>query len=44
MGGLDEIGLFVLPAAAVILLLRRAERRAREQADREPAEESRADT
>lgn len=32
MGGLDEIALFVLPAAAIIFVMRRAERRAQERA------------
>lgn len=31
MGGLDEIAIFVVPAAAIILFLRRAERRAEER-------------
>lgn len=47
MGGLDEIALFVLPAAAIILFMRRAERRARErvspQEDGEDLEESGAE-
>lgn len=40
LGGIDEIGIFVIPAAAIILLLRRAERRAKERqaADKPPAE------
>lgn len=45
-GGIDEIGIFVVPALAIILVLRWAERRARERADSEPfvseAEESSA--
>ncbi|MFP3914090.1 MAG: hypothetical protein ACLFWM_04385 [Actinomycetota bacterium] len=36
MGGIDEIGIFVIPALAVILLLRRAERRAREKQETDP--------
>ena len=32
-GGIDEIGVFVVPAVAVILFLRWAERRARERSD-----------
>lgn len=36
-GGLDEIGVFVVPAVAVILLMRWAERRARDrQAESKP--------
>lgn len=31
MGGLDEIAMFVLPAAAIIFFMRRAERRAQER-------------
>ncbi|HEX2154244.1 MAG TPA: hypothetical protein VHL52_09725 [Acidimicrobiia bacterium] len=31
MGGLDEIAIFALPAAAIILILRRVERRAEER-------------
>ncbi|MGH2395219.1 MAG: hypothetical protein ACRDGH_17295 [Candidatus Limnocylindria bacterium] len=34
-GGIDEIGVFVLPAVAVILVLRWAERRARQRAEPE---------
>lgn len=37
MGGLDEIAMFALPAAAIILFLRRTERRARERATQEEA-------
>lgn len=47
MGGLDEIAMFVLPAAAIIFFMRRAERRAQERvAQKEGAvdlEESSAD-
>lgn len=47
MGGLDEIAWFVLPAAAIIFFMRRAERRARErvspQEDGADLEESGAD-
>lgn len=32
-GGIDEIGVFVVPAVAVILFLRWAERRARERSE-----------
>ena len=32
-GGIDEIGVFVLPAVAIILVLRWAERRARQRAE-----------
>lgn len=35
LGGIDEIAMFVLPALAVVFLLRRAERRARERAEGE---------
>jgi hypothetical protein len=38
MGGLDEIAWFVVLAAAIIFLLRRAERRAREAAERKTAD------
>lgn len=38
MGGLDEIGWILLPALAVIFFLRRAERRAREQAGEQAAD------
>lgn len=31
MGGLDEIAMFVVPAAAIIMFLRRSERKARER-------------
>lgn len=31
MGGLDEIAMFALPAAAIIFFMRRAERRAKER-------------
>lgn len=34
-GGIDEIGIFVVPAVAVILILRWAERRARERMEGE---------
>lgn len=34
-GGIDEIGIFVVPAVAVILILRWAERRAREKVEEE---------
>lgn len=37
MGGIDEIGMFVVPAVAIILFLRRAERRARERAEAQAA-------
>ncbi len=39
-GGIDEIGVFVVPAVAVILLLRWAERRAREREDHDDADET----
>lgn len=42
-GGIDEIGIFVVPAVAVILILRWAERRAREKMEAEEAEEAPAD-
>lgn len=31
MGGIDEIAMFLVPAAVVIFLMRRAERRAQER-------------
>jgi hypothetical protein len=37
-GGLDEIGVFVVPAVAVILLMRWAERRARDRRSESMAE------
>lgn len=37
-GGIDEIGIFVVPAVAVILILRWAERRAREKMEGEEEE------
>ncbi len=43
-GGVDEIGVFVVPAVAVILLMRWAERRAKQRRqDGSTAEESSAD-
>lgn len=38
MGGLDEIALFALPAAAIIFFMRRAERRARERVSSQEGE------
>lgn len=35
LGGIDEIGIFVVPAVLVILYLRRSERRAKERAGHE---------
>ncbi len=37
-GGIDEIGMFVVPAVAVILILRWAERRARQKMEQEEVE------
>lgn len=40
-GGIDEIGIFVVPAVAIILVLRWAERRARaRQTDEAPTDPS----
>lgn len=39
-GGIDEIGIFVLPAVAVILVLRWAERRAKARGDTDNSSES----
>jgi hypothetical protein len=37
MGGIDEIGIFVIPAVLAIYVLRRAERQARKRAAEEAA-------
>ena len=37
MGGIDEIGIFVIPALLAIYALRRAERQARKRAEAEAA-------
>ncbi len=42
-GGIDEIGIFVVPAVAVILILRWAERRARQKMDTEEGEDGDSD-
>ena len=39
MGGIDEIGIFVIPALLAIYVLRRTEREARKRAAAEAAEE-----
>ena len=36
MGGIDEVGIFVIPAVLAIWALRRAERLARQRAEAEP--------
>ena len=38
MGGIDEIGIFLIPALLAIYALRRAERQARKRAEAEAAE------
>jgi hypothetical protein len=40
MGGIDEIGVFLIPALLAIYALRRAERQARKRAEAETAAES----
>ena len=40
MGGIDEIGIFLIPALLAIYALRRAERQARKRAEAEAAGES----
>jgi hypothetical protein len=40
MGGIDEIGIFLIPALLAIYALRRAERQARKRAEAEAAAES----
>jgi hypothetical protein len=42
-GGIDEIGIFVVPAVAVILILRWAERRARQKMEAEEGESADSD-
>ena len=37
MGGIDEIGIFVVPALLAIYVLRRADRQARKRAEEEAA-------
>ena len=41
MGGIDEIGVFLIPALLAIYVLRRAERQARKRAEAEAADQPR---
>ena len=43
MGGIDEIGVFLIPALLAIYVLRRAERQARIRAEAEAAEATTSD-
>jgi hypothetical protein len=40
MGGIDEIGIFLIPALLAIWVLRKAERQARQRAEAESAAET----
>ena len=44
MGGIDEIGIFVIPALLAIYVLRRTEREARKRAAAEAAEDGESTT